>query len=94
MKDDMMRFLTSAIATKMGVKEMAVLFRLDKPCAVNVLAKMCGVTPAGATGILDRMEQRGLVKRKFSKKDRRRVMIKRTPEGDDLLSELLTHECS
>lgn len=47
----------------------------------SLLAEKIGVTRATMTGLLDSLEQGGLVKREFDKADRRSVMIKLTPSG-------------
>lgn len=47
----------------------------------SLLAEKIGVTRATMTGLLDSLEQGGLVKREFDKADRRSVMIKLTPAG-------------
>lgn len=47
----------------------------------SLLAEKIGVTRATMTGLIDSLEQNGLVTRVFDKADRRSVMIKLTPAG-------------
>jgi len=39
------------------------------------------VTPANVTGIVDRLEEKGLITRKISQGDRRATIVELTPEG-------------
>jgi len=48
------------------------------------LARLWRVTPAVITGILDRLERRGLVRREPDPADRRRQRLALTPEGDHI----------
>lgn len=47
----------------------------------SLLAEKIGVTRATMTGLIDSLEQNGLVTRVFDKADRRSVMIRLTPAG-------------
>ncbi len=51
---------------------------------VGNLAKRANLSSATVTGILDRLEKRGLVERIRSEDDRRKVFIKATEEGINL----------
>ena len=46
------------------------------------IARLWQVTPGGLTGIIDRMEERGLVRREPDPSDRRRARLVLTPEGE------------
>jgi DNA-binding MarR family transcriptional regulator len=48
------------------------------------LARAIGLTPAGATDVIDRLERRGSVRRVRSSLDRRVVFVQLTPRGTDL----------
>ena len=48
-------------------------------------AKAAEVTPASATGMLDHLEQAGIVERRRSATDRRRVVVSLTDEGQALV---------
>ena len=50
------------------------------------LAESIGVSQASATGIVDRMEQRGLVERRREDDDRRVIRVQLAPEGRALLA--------
>lgn len=49
------------------------------------LAKAASLSQATVTGILERLEKRGLVSRRRSDKDKRIVLVQVTPEGKQLL---------
>jgi DNA-binding MarR family transcriptional regulator len=49
------------------------------------LAKEASLSQATVTGILERLEKRGLISRRRSESDRRRVLIKTTPLADNML---------
>ena len=51
---------------------------------VGGLAKRANLSSATVTGILDRLEKRGLVERTRSDHDRRKVVVRATAEGIDL----------
>jgi DNA-binding MarR family transcriptional regulator len=51
------------------------------------LALSLHIRPATLTGLADRLEQKGLIKRWADKNDRRVVRIGLTPEGEQLLDE-------
>lgn len=51
------------------------------PQPMTRLADLLGVAVPNATGIIDRMEQRGLVERLRDGADRRVVTVQQTPEG-------------
>lgn len=55
--------------------------------SVGDIAKSISLSQATATGILERMVKRGLVTRQRSTRDRRRVMIRITLEGEKLLAQ-------
>jgi DNA-binding MarR family transcriptional regulator len=52
--------------------------------SVGELAKHVSLSQATVTDILDRLERRGLVHRMRSVSDRRRVVVKATPQGIDV----------
>lgn len=54
------------------------------PLSLSKLAKYTLVNPSTITGIIDRLEQKGLVSRERSHADRRVVTIKLTEAGEDL----------
>ena len=57
------------------------------PITVGALAKSVHLSQATMTGILNRLEKRGLVERARSGNDRRSVVIELTTKGDQLLND-------
>jgi len=58
------------------------------PLPMTRLADLLGVADPNATGIVDRMEQRGLVERLRDGADRRVVIVAQTPEGTQAVDEV------
>lgn len=54
------------------------------------LGEITGISPAGITGIVDRLEQRGLVTRRAHPTDGRRVLIAMDPTAQQRLAPLYT----
>jgi len=63
---------------------------LDGPLPMSGLAEMLDVSQASATGIVDRMEQRGLVERRRGDEDRRVVRVALTDQGRNLIAGMAT----
>jgi DNA-binding MarR family transcriptional regulator len=61
------------------------LLETDGPQPMRALAEALDVSQASATGIVDRMEQRGLVERRRDEEDRRIVRVVLTDEGRKLV---------
>jgi DNA-binding MarR family transcriptional regulator len=53
------------------------------------LAGSCGLTPANVTGVVDRLEDAGLVTRTRSKEDRRVVFVELTQNGQVKTAQIL-----
>jgi DNA-binding MarR family transcriptional regulator len=66
-----------------ALKELSRLGRVP----VGVLARNVRVSHPTMTGILDRLEKRGLVRRTRDTRDRRRITASVTPHGIELLAE-------
>jgi DNA-binding MarR family transcriptional regulator len=58
----------------------------EGPLPMSHLADALDVSVASATGIVDRMEQRGLVERRHSATDRRVVQVHLTDRGEDVFT--------
>jgi len=58
----------------------------DGPLPMRTLAESLDVSQASATGIVDRMEQRGLVERRREDEDRRVIRVAPTAAGRQLLA--------
>ena len=73
---------------RMSLVHLNVLFVLsgEGPLPMNRLAELLDVSQASATGIVDRMEQRGLVARERADDDRRVIRVVLSPEGEGLIS--------
>jgi len=71
---------------QLTIPQLVCLRFLDKngPQAPSELAKEAALSQATVTGIVDRLEARGLLERRRDHKDRRRVSIYLTPEGKRL----------
>jgi DNA-binding MarR family transcriptional regulator len=63
----------------------------EGPLAMKRLAEAMDVSDASATGIVDRMEKRGLVERRHGTEDRRVVLVHRTPAGEQVFSDMAAH---
>jgi len=68
--------------------QLTVLKTLDGEGEVSVgeLSKIVSLRQATVTGILERLEKRGLISRRRSDKDRRRVLVLTTEKADRLLN--------
>ncbi len=76
-----------AIARKAGLsgtdhKYLGLLIQKG-PMTAGELAKLTGLTTGAITGLIDRLEKRGLVKRQYDKADRRKVYI--VPDTDNTM---------
>jgi DNA-binding MarR family transcriptional regulator len=69
---------------------LSVLTALEAegPISMSRLAEALDVADASATGIVDRMEKRGLVKRRHDTDDRRVVLVDLTDDGRRVFSEM------
>jgi DNA-binding MarR family transcriptional regulator len=61
----------------------------SKTSTPSVLAEKAGVTRATMTGLIDGLEQNGLVERIYTKNDRRSVLIRLTDAGQDKLDAVM-----
>jgi DNA-binding MarR family transcriptional regulator len=64
---------------------LLVLLREEGPLPMSRLAAALGVTPATASGAIDRIERRGLAERCHRGDDRRVVECALTGQGEDLV---------
>jgi DNA-binding MarR family transcriptional regulator len=60
--------------------------RFRGPVTMSHLAEMLDVSVASATGIVDRMEKKGVIERRRSDEDRRVVEVHVTQMGEDVFS--------
>ena len=73
---------------RMSLVHLNVLFVLsaEGPLPMSRLADLLDVSQASATGIVDRMEQRGLVVRERADDDRRVIRVVLSPQGEALIA--------
>jgi DNA-binding MarR family transcriptional regulator len=69
------------------LKTLLLLFT-NGPTKMSVIAAELGVSMATATGVIDRMVERGIVVRDSDPHDRRIVLCRMSPEGERLVSGL------
>ena len=70
---------TNAVANKIGLsatefESMDIISRYQ-PMSAGQLSTCCGLTSGAITGIIDRLERAGFVRRKADPRDRRRVLL-------------------
>ena len=65
------------------------LLEENGPMLMRKISDAMSVTPANVTGIVDRLEEKKLVKRTAGKGDRRATIIEITPEGKTLSERVL-----
>jgi MarR family transcriptional regulator, organic hydroperoxide resistance regulator len=65
------------------------LIEPERPVPMGRLADTLGCDASNVTGLVDRLEARGLVRRRASVEDRRIKVIQLTPAGSRLRAELL-----
>ncbi len=82
-----------AIAAEFALSPPQVMalrsLRPDEPMAMSQLAGALHCDNSNVTGIIDRLEDRGLVQRRSAEHDRRVKMLAVTPEGAELRTRLL-----
>jgi DNA-binding MarR family transcriptional regulator len=74
----------------LSMAQLNILYTLKRCGEVPMsrLAEMLNVSLSNATGLIDRIEERGYVERSRVPEDRRIVLICVTPAGEQMLSEL------
>jgi len=60
----------------------------QKQLTMTEIAQKMGHTTAAATGLVDRLEKLGLVRRTHAKDDRRKILVQATSSGASLVSEV------
>lgn len=58
------------------------------PCPISELTRVFGYKPSTLTGLLDRLENAGLLVREPNAEDRRSLLIRVTPTGSNVATEL------
>jgi DNA-binding MarR family transcriptional regulator len=74
----------------LSLVHLNVLITLEArgPLPMSRLAEAMDVSDASATGIVDRMEKRGLVERRHSTGDRRQVLVHATDAGERVFRDI------
>jgi DNA-binding MarR family transcriptional regulator len=90
---DRMRAFRSWLKGSLSLIHLHVLTVLeaDGPLPMSHLADTLDVSVASATGIIGRMEERGLVERSHGAADRRVVLVRPTPAGMAIFRDLTEH---
>ncbi|MCA0429154.1 MAG: MarR family transcriptional regulator [Bacteroidetes bacterium] len=78
-------FMHEAIARKAGLsgadhKYLGLILQ-HKELTAGDISKLTGLTTGAVTGLIDRLEKKKLLKRQFTKDDRRKVIIIPNPEN-------------
>ena len=64
------------------------LWRLEQPLATGALAELLGLDPSNITGVVDRLEARGLITRQPHPEDRRVKLLALTRAGRAIRAEM------
>ena len=77
------------LGRELSLRQLWVLYALRAgPLSPGQLARRQRVTPAVITGLLDRLEQRGYVRREADPEDRRRLRLVLTERGQEVSQEV------
>jgi DNA-binding MarR family transcriptional regulator len=79
-----------ALGQEFSFSQMMILMTLLRlhQTSMNQLAQTLGLSRANASGLVDRLENKGLVERIRSEKDRRVVLVQLTPAGRQVAQHL------
>ena len=72
-----------ALGLSQGEAHLLAELHESGPCTVGALHRAFAHRKSTLTGILDRMEERGLVRRRLRAEDRRSFSVELTPKGRD-----------
>jgi DNA-binding MarR family transcriptional regulator len=76
------RVVNEDLGAELSLRQLSALQMIeDENTTLGDVARRLMVTPAVVTGLIDRLEKRGYVRRVGSSGDRRRVNLALTPEG-------------
>jgi DNA-binding MarR family transcriptional regulator len=79
--------MTRHVDHELSIRQLSVLQQIaGDDTTPGDIARQLNVTPAVVTGLIDRMERRGYVRRFESQFDRRRVHVELTISGEDVRS--------
>lgn len=84
--------LSQAIATRLGISpadlETMDILSTNGPLTAGRLAELTGLTTGAITGMVDRLERSGFVRRKRDASDRRRVIVHLVPDRAQRIGKL------
>ena len=82
--------LDAWMSLNLGIGQLKTLFFISNRGATTTgkLATALKVTPTNVTGIIDRLLEKGLITRIGDPDDRRVLVLRTTPKGDELVAEL------
>jgi MarR family transcriptional regulator, organic hydroperoxide resistance regulator len=83
------RFLIAAAELDLHPAQAGALLQLDSPLPMTELAALLGCDNSNVTGLIDRLEARGLVARQPSSQDRRVKHVVLTPAGRAMRGRML-----
>jgi len=74
----------------LSMAQLHILYTLQRngQMTMSGLAEVLNVSLSNATGLIDRIEERGYVERTRTPEDRRVVLIRVTPQGERMLGEI------
>jgi DNA-binding MarR family transcriptional regulator len=85
--------LVETVSAEIGLSELQarMLFHIDpkQPIPMSEVARRAGYEPSNLTGVIDKLEARGLVKRRAATDDRRVKRVFLTRDGAALRKELI-----
>ena len=82
--------LDAWMSLNLGIGQLKTLFFISNrgTTTTGKLATALKVTPTNVTGIIDRLLEKGLITRTGDPDDRRVLVLRTTPKGDELVAEL------
>ena len=82
--------LDAWMSLNLGIGQLKTLFFISNRGATTTgkLATALKVTPTNITGIIDRLLEKNLITRTGDTDDRRVLVLRTTPKGDELVAEL------
>ena len=82
--------LDAWMSLNLGIGQLKTLFFISNRGATTTgkLATALKVTPTNVTGIVDRLLEKKLITRTGDPDDRRVLLLRTTPQGDELVAEL------
>lgn len=78
-----------AAAVDLTPMQARALHHLTDPCPMGEVATRLHCDPSNVTGIVDRLEDAGLVERRPDPADRRRRMLATTPRGEAVRADMV-----